>query len=161
MAQGMTSTHTGGPSEEQVRLKLQGLQHEVERTATVARWLGWLAILLVILLIAVGVSIYLYYVMRYATVTSVGAAAVDGQPGAAEIEYAPSSSGKIEFVRESDGLVQTLSEYATDPSGGDSSRKFTWSGKKGEKSSLSVTYRRGLFLVTKDLTLSGARSKER
>lgn len=160
MAQGMTSTHTGGPSEEQVRLKLQGLQHEVERTAIVARWLGRLAILLVILLIAVGVSIYLYHVMQYATVTRVGAAAADGRPGVAEIEYTPSSSGRIEFVRESEGLVQTLIEYARDPSGSDPTRKFTWSGKNGEKSSLRVTYRSGLFLVTTELPVAGVRSKE-
>jgi hypothetical protein len=156
----MTSTYPGGASEEQVRLKLQGLQHEVERSATVVRWLGWLAALLIALLIACIISIYLYHVMQYASVTSIGAAAIEGRPGAAEIEYAPDSSGKIDFVRESDGLVQTLSEHVGDPPPGDSKRKFTWSGKKGEKSSLRVTYRSGLSLVTQDLPLARARSKE-
>ncbi len=71
MTQGMASANPGNVTEEQVRLRLQGLQHEVERSATLARWLGWLAMLLVALLIALIISIYLYYVMQYASVTSV------------------------------------------------------------------------------------------
>jgi hypothetical protein len=160
MTQGMTSANPGNVTEELVRLRLQGLQHEVERSATLARWLGWLAILLIGLLIALIISIYLYYVMQYASVTSVEATAIEGRPGAAEIVYAPESSGKIEFVRESDGFVQILTEYATDPSTGKSKGKFTWSGKENEKSSLRVTYRSGLFLVTKDLPLTRPGSKE-
>ena len=73
MTQGAASTTPGNLSEDQVRLRLQGLQHEVERSATLARWLGWLAILLVALLIVLIVSIYLYYVMQYASVSSVEA----------------------------------------------------------------------------------------
>lgn len=160
MTQGMASTNVGNVPDDQVRLKLQGLQHEVERSATLARWLGWLAALLIALLIALIVSIYLYYVMQYASVTSVEAAAIEGRPGAAEIEYVPESSGRIEFVRESKGLVQILTEHASDPSSGKSKGKFTWSGKEDEKSSLRVTYRSGLFLVTKDLRLTRAGSKK-
>ena len=90
MTQGMASANPGNVTEEQVRLRLQGLQHEVERGPTVARWLGWLAMLLIALLIALIISIYLYYVMQYASVTSVEATAIEGRPGAAEIVYAPS-----------------------------------------------------------------------
>lgn len=160
MTQATTPNYSGGPPDEQVRLRLQGLQHEVERSANIVRWLGRLAVGLVALLIACIVGIYLYFVMQYASVTSITAAGVEGRPGAAEIEYAPNSSGKIDFVRESDGLVQTLCEHVSDPPPGDSKRKFTWSGKKGEKSSLRVTYRSGLSLVTQDLPLARARSKE-
>ncbi len=160
MTQGAASTTPGNLSEDQVRLRLQGLQHEVEWSATLARWLGWLALLLVALLVLLVVSIYLYYVMQYASVSSVEASAVAGRPGVAEIVYSPQSAGKIEFVRESEGLVQTLTEYAQDPAAGKPEGKFTWSGKEKEKSTLHVTYRAGLFLVTKDLTLSRALSKE-
>jgi hypothetical protein len=160
MTHGMASASPGNVTEEHVRLRLTGLQHEVERSATLARWLGWLALLLIALLIALIISIYLYHVMQYASVTSIEATALEGRPGAAEILYAPASSGKIEFVRDSAGLVQILTEYASDPSTGKSKGKFTWSGKEGEKSSLSVTYRSGLFLVTKDLPVTRTGSKE-
>ena len=160
MTQGMASTNLGNIPDEQVQLRLRGLQHEVERSATFARRLGWLAIGLIALLIVLMISIYLYSVMQYASVNSVSAAAIEGRPGVAEIEYVPGSSGKIDFVRESDGLVQILSEHAVAPSAGDSKRKFTWSGKKGETSSLHVTYRSGLFLVTKELPLARISSKE-
>ncbi len=95
------------------------------------------------------ISIHLYNVMQYASVKSVEAAAIEGRPGTAEIVYVPESSGKIEFVRESDGFVQILTEYASDPSSGQSEGKFTWSGKEDEKSSLRVTYRSGIFLSRK------------
>ena len=159
MTQGMASTFPAGSPDEQARLRLKGLQHEVEQSANIARWLGRLAILLIALLIALVIGIYLYYVMQYASVRSITAAGLKGRPGAAEIEYVPDSSGKIDFVRESDGLVQTLSEHAGDPSSGDPKRKFTWSGKEGEKSSLHVTYRSGLFLVTRELPIDRAGPK--
>jgi hypothetical protein len=160
MSHGMAAPRQGDFGEDQVRLQLKGLQHEVERTATVARWLGRLAILLVALLIAMAILIYLYNVMQYASVASVGAAAVNGRPGVADIEYQPASSGKIEFVRESDGVVEVLTEYAGDSTADKPKGKFGWSGREGEKSSLRVTYRSGLFLVTKDLPLAQAGSKE-
>ena len=160
MSHGMASATPGNVSEQQFRLQLQGLQHEVEQTATLARWLGWLAVLLVVLLIALMIAIHLYNVMQYASVKSVDAAAIPGRPGVAEIVYVPDSSGKIEFVRESDGLVEILTEYANDPSAGKPNGKFTWSGKENEKSSLHATYRSGLFLTTKDLALTRAGSKK-
>jgi hypothetical protein len=160
MSQGTAAAKPGNVSEQQVRLQLQGLQHDVEFTDKLARWLGWLAILLVALLIALMISIYLYSVMQYASVKNVEAAAIAGRPGVAEIVYEPDSSGRIEFVRESDGLVEILTEHASDPSSGEPKKKFTWSGKENEKSSLHVTYRNGLFLVTKDLPLARTGSKE-
>jgi hypothetical protein len=159
MSQGTTSPKPGVVSDDQVRLRLKGLQHEVERTATLARWMSWLAILLVALLIALAISIYLYHVMQYASVTTVDAFAVPGRPGTARIDFEPASSGKIEFVKESDGVVETLTEYATVPSDGDSTKNFTWSGNDDKKLTLQVTYRSGLFLVTKDLPLTKASSK--
>ena len=160
MTQGMASASTGNVPDEQVRLRLHGLQHEVERSAILARWLSRIAILLVALLIVLIISIYLYHVMQYASVTSVRAAVIDGRPGTAEITYVPASSGKIEFVRESAGLVQILTEHAGAPSSGKSKGRFTWSGKEDEKSSFRVTYRSGLFLVTNDLPVTRAGSKE-
>ncbi len=160
MSQGMPSAKPGSVPEQQVRLQLHGLQHEVERSATLARWLGWLAVLLVILLIVLMISIHLYHVLQYASVKSVEAVAVAGRPGVAEIVYEPASSGKIEFVRESNGLVEILTEYASDPSSGKANGKFTWSGKEKEKSSLHVSYRSGLFLTTKELPLAPPGSKE-
>ena len=71
MSQGMASAKPGNASEQQVRLQLQGLQHEVERSATIVRWLGWLALLLVILLIFLMIAIHLYSVMQYASVKNV------------------------------------------------------------------------------------------
>jgi hypothetical protein len=120
-----------------------------------ARRLGLLAIILFVLLLLLLISLHLYHVMQYATVSSIEASAVDGREGSAEITYSPESAGKIEFVRESSGLVQTLTEYANTPGSSDKSKgNFTWSGKSGEKSSLHVTYRSGLFLVTKELPLT-------
>jgi hypothetical protein len=160
MSQGMASAKPGNVSEQQVRLQLQGLQHEVERSATLVRWLGWLAVLLVVLLIFLMIAIHLYSVLQYASVKSVEAAPVAGRPGVAEITYEPDSAGKIEFVRESNGIVETLTEHASDPSTGKTNGKFNWSGKEKEKSTLRVTYRSGLFLVTKDLPLTQAASKK-
>jgi hypothetical protein len=159
MSHGMAAPRPGNVGDDQVRLQLRGLQHEVERTATLVRWLRWLAILLVVLLIALAILIYLYHVMQYASVASVGAASVNGRPGVADIEYQPDSSGKIDFVRESDGVVEVLTEHAGDPSAENAKRKFSW-GKEGQKSSLSVTYRSGLFFVTKDLPLGQAGAKK-
>jgi hypothetical protein len=160
MSQGMAAAKPGNVSEQQVRLQLQGLQHEVERSATLARWLGWLAVLLVVLLIALMIAIHLYSVLQYASVKNVEANAVVGRPDVAEITYEPDSAGKIEFVRESNGVVETLTEHASDPSIGKTNGKFKWSGKEKEKSTLRVTYRSGLFLVTKDLPLTGAGFKK-
>ena len=78
----------------------------------------------------------------------------------AEITYEPDSAGKIEFVRESNGIVETLTEHASDPSSGKTNGKFNWSGKEKEKSTLHVTYRSGIFLVTKDLPLARANAKK-
>lgn len=158
MSQGAASVSNGGSSEDQVRLRLQGLQHEVEKSAAQVRRLGFLAILLIVLLLVLLISIHLYHVMQYARVANVEASAVDGRPEVAEITYTPESAGKIEFVRESDGLVQTLTEYANAPgSADDPTGTFTWSGKKDDKSTLRVTYRGGLFLVTKELPVKGRR----
>jgi hypothetical protein len=152
MSHGAASATMGGASEEQVRLRLQGLQHEVEKSATLVRRLGFLAILLILLLLILLIALYLYQVLQYAEVSSVEAVAVSDRPGVAEILYKPKSAGKIEFVRESDGLVQTLTEYANDPNSADKSDgKFTWSGKDNEKSQLQVTYRKGLFFHTENL----------
>jgi hypothetical protein len=142
----------GGASEEQVRLRLQGLQHEVERSATLVRRLAFLAILLILLLLLLLIALHLYHVMQYAEVSSVEAVSVEGQPGTALILYTPKSAGKIELVRESDGLLQTITEYANDPNSADKSDgKFAWEGRADEKSQLRVTYREGLFFATKEL----------
>jgi hypothetical protein len=156
MSQGTAGATMGGASEEQVRLRLQGLQHEVEKSATLVRRLGFLAILLILLLLILLIALHIYQVMQYAEVSSVEAVSAGDRPGTAEILYTPKSAGKIEFVRESDGLVQTLTEYANDPNSTDKSEgKFTWSGKEDEKSQLQVTYRSGLFYVTKTLPVKG------
>lgn len=144
----------GGGSEEELRLKLRGLQHEVEKSASLVRKLAIMAAILVLALIALIIALYLYRIMQYARVESVEAAALPGRPGAAVIRYKPNSAGKIEFVRESEGLVQTLTEYADDPTPGAPAGKFQWAGKPGERSTIRVTYREGLILVTKDLSLS-------
>lgn len=118
-------------------------------------------LILVILLIVLLVSLHLYHVMQYARVVAVEAFKVEGKTGAAEIAYEPACAGKIEFVRDSEGLSQTLTEYANDPGSSEQSKhKFTWSGRKGDKETLRATYREGLFLVTKDLPLQSP-SKER
>ena len=162
MTPGAANVTAGGNAEEQVRLHLQGLQHEVERSATLVRRLGFLALLLIILLVVLLIALHLYHVMQYARVADVEAVAVDGRPEVAEINYTPESAGKIEFVRESEGLVQTLTEYANAPGSDDKSKgTFTWSGKKNEKSTLRVTYRGGLFLVNKDLPVKRRGPKRR
>jgi hypothetical protein len=126
----------------------------VEKSAGLVRRLMIMAVVLVLALILLLVALYLYSVLQYAQVESVNASALEGQPGAAEIRYKPTSAGKIEFVRESDGLVQTLTEFAADPAAGTPEAKFWWSGKPGERSTIRVTYRSGLMLVTKDLSVS-------
>ena len=142
-------------SEKELQLKLQGLQHEVEKGKARVKRLAILATLLVALLILLLIAIHLYNVMQYAAVSSVEAVAVAELPGAAELRYKPESAGKIEFVRESKGLVQTLTEYANAPgTPGESKGKFVWSGRADEESTLRVTYRSGLFLTTRDLPIS-------
>jgi hypothetical protein len=144
-------------SEEELRLRLQGLQHEVEKSAGRVRRLAFMAILLVIALILLLISLHLYNVLQYASVDRVQAGVVEGMPGTAQIRYTAKTAGKIEFVRESEGLVQTLTEYADPPTGGDAAEaKFQWSGKQGERSTIRVTYRDGLFLTTKDLSPKAA-----
>jgi hypothetical protein len=152
MTQSMAGT-AGGGSEQELKLRLQGLQHEVEKSAGLVRRLAIMAIFLVLALILLLIAIYLYNVMQYAQVESVEATKLANKPGAAEIHYKPSTAGKIEFVRESEGLVQTLTEYAGDPAAGAKEGKFEWSGKPGERSLIRVTYRSGFFLVTTNLTL--------
>jgi hypothetical protein len=160
MTQSTAGMPHGKTTEEQARLHLQGLQHEVERSTELVRRLKWLAILLVALLVVLLISLHLYHVMQYAKVSMVEAAAVDGRPESAEIRYTPESSGKIEFVRESEGLSQTLTEYAKVGGSSPSSAKiFTWSGKPGDNSAFRVTYRSGLFLVTDELPLSKSGGK--
>ena len=157
MSQGFVNSPTSDPSVEQVQLRIRGLQHEVEKSATLVRRLAVLAGLLVLLLIALVIALHLYHVMQYAEVSSVEANSVPGGTGTAEIVYTPKSAGKIEFVRESEGLLQTVTEYANDPNSSDKSNgHFTWSGADQEKSSFRATYRQGLFLVTKDLSVRGA-----
>jgi hypothetical protein len=154
-----------GPSmnpglEAELQLRLQGLQHDVAKSATMVRRLAVLAISLVLLLLLLLVALHLYHVMQYAEVSNVEAVTAEDRSGGAEILYTPKSAGKIEFVRESDGLVQTLTEYANDPGSPDKSDgKFNWSGKENEKTRFQVTYREGLFLVTKDLTVTPRKSK--
>jgi hypothetical protein len=141
-------------NEEELRLRLTGLQHEVEKSANLVRKLALIAIILVILLILLLITLHLYHVMQYARVVDVEAFQVEGKSGVAEISYEPACAGKIEFVRDSEGLSQTLTEYANAPGSSEKSKgKFTWSGRKGDKGTLHATYREGLFLVTKDLPL--------
>lgn len=151
----MTSASGMGPAE-QLRFKLTGLEHEVARSKVLVRRLAWLAIVLLVLLVLLMIALHLYRVMQYALLSEVDALPVAAQPGAVAITYTPSSSGKVEFVRKSDEIEETLTDYAVDPGSSDASKqRFNWSGARNDRYDLQVTYREGLSLVTKPLLKSG------
>ena len=155
------------PSEAELRHRLQGLQHAVDKGRGRVRRLAIIAIGLAVLLVVLVAALYVYRVTRYAEVREVEAVAAATGPGA-EIRYEARSAGKVEFVRESEGLVETLTQYAqpdaapaaepapgakSAPPGGMTGR-FQWSGRPGDKGTLKVTYRSGLALVTRDLPVA-------
>jgi hypothetical protein len=150
------SSVSGSGSEAQLLFKLKGLEHDVAESAARVRRRGWLAVMLFVLLLVLLVTLYLYNVMQYALIRSVSAVPSDTQPGAATITYAPSSAGKVEFVRKTQELVETLTDFASDPITPEASQKhFDWSGAQNDEYDLQVTHRDGLSLVTKPLLSSG------
>jgi hypothetical protein len=145
----------GAGSDEQLKFRLSGLEHEVAKSAARVRRLGWLALALLLLLVALLIALYLYHVLQYARVNTVEAVPSPDNPGAAAISYTPNSSGKVEFVRKTQDLEETLTDYAIDPISSESKKLFSWSGAGDDRYDLEVTYREGLSLVTKPLLVSG------
>ena len=146
-----------GTTEEQLRLRLQGLQHHVVRSAKLARLLIALAIALLLLLLALLIGIHLYNVLQYATLSNIEAVEVEGQPETVLIDYSPTSTGKVDFVRESTDLVQTLTEHVNSEKSGTTEEKFTWGGDPNQAAKFHATYREGLSLITKDLPVGPPR----
>ena len=141
--------------EDELKLRLQGLQHQVQKSGRRARRLAFLAILLTVLLVLIIVSLHLYHVMQYATVNTVDAVEKERAVGGAEIRYSPKSEGKTDFIRDASGLLESVTEYVKAPRPGQKpTKKFGWGGKANEKYTLHATYREGLFLTTKELLVS-------
>jgi hypothetical protein len=154
----MTRGQPGGnplgiAGEEQLRLELQGLQHQVAVGRAWVRWLIILAILLILLLVILLVSLYLHRVLQFAPISDLQIAPAPTGPGTAHITYLPLAEGKVEFVRTAPNQTETVTEYAILGNTPEESKKeFTWSGKEAESYTIMVRYRKGLSLVEEKWT---------
>lgn len=145
-----TTGEAAAPTEEQLRLRLQGLQHQVARGRTWMRRLAVLAILLLLLLLLLLLGLYLYHVLQYASLEEIEITGAPSRPETANIRYVPSSSGKVEFIRRSFDQTETVTEHAyLGNAPAERQRTFYWTGETAEGYSLTARYRRGLFLVEK------------
>ena len=144
-------------SEEQLRLKLQGLQHSVVRSRRLVKLLIGLAIGLILLLLTLLIGLHLYNVLQYATLSNIEANEVEGRSDTITIYYTPTSAGKIDFVRDSTDLVQTVTEHANPAETSTTERKFAWQGDPDQAVQFRATYREGLSLTTKDLNIGPPR----
>jgi hypothetical protein len=145
-----TSASTAAASEQQLRLQLQGLQHQVAQGQARVRRLLILALVLMVLLAALLVWLYLHHVFQFASLAELEITASSIHPGEAEIRFVPLSEGKVEFVRQAANQVETVTEYAFPGSTAEESKKeFTWSGKEIDNYTLTVRYREGLSITEK------------
>jgi hypothetical protein len=149
----MSSWENGGKTdaaagEEQLRLQLQGLQHQVAQGRARVRKLIFLAGALVVVLVVVLLWLYLYHVLQYARLAELDITASTTRAGEANIHFVPLSEGRVEFVREAPNQVETLTEYAFPGTTSEESKQdFTWEGKEIEGYTITVRYRKGLSVV--------------
>jgi hypothetical protein len=136
----------GAPGEEQLRLHLQGLQHQVERSSAWVRRLIVLAGVLIVMLAALLIFLRAHYVMQYAPVDGIHFTANADTRNAAEISYVPQATGKVEFLRQAAHQTETLIEHVESPG---TKKTFIWTGAEGEAYTLTARYRQGWSVVEK------------
>ncbi|MFN0052615.1 MAG: hypothetical protein ACKV0T_10510 [Planctomycetales bacterium] len=125
-------------------LQLAGMQHAVRRSQTALLATRTAAVLLAVLLIAVLTGWHFYRLLQYAEVSQVEVALVDQTTGDAQIKFRRINPGKVEFVREGGGRIETLIEHGDQSSErtGDE-YSFSWSGPGAGDLSIRVRSRKG------------------
>jgi hypothetical protein len=131
------------PGEEQLRLRLQGLQHQVQRSSAWVRRLIMLAGALIVMLGALLISLRVHYVMQYAPLEEINFAP---NRDAAEISYLPQAKGKVEFLRQAAHQTETLIVHVENAG---AKKTFVWAGVEGEAYTLTARYRQGWSVVEK------------
>jgi len=144
--------------EEQLVLRLQGLQHDVGRSRRTMQMLGIAAAGLTAFLLLLLISTYVNAVRQYATISRVDVAPSDASPGAAEISYTYVTSGKVEFIRETAGRTETLVEHihpdaASLADKSEADRRFLWGGGKSGEGVIRAKYRDGWSIATREWTV--------
>lgn len=138
------------PGEEHLRLELSGLRDEVARSR---RWVAWWLIaagVLVVALIGTLIELRRRAVLEFATVADVAVKSVPGNDDAAQIEFRPTSVGKIEFTRVASGGSETVVEHIDERSAREATpRSFTWSGATRDYK-IRVRVRAGFSIVTQE-----------
>jgi hypothetical protein len=140
-------TTASGPGEEQLRLRLQGLQHKVQRSSAWVRRLIVLAGTLIVILVSLLITLRIHYVMQYAPLEEIHFAPDGANRGAAEISYVPQATGKVEFLRQAAHQTETLIEHVESAG---AKKTFVWAGVEGEAYSLTARYRQGWSVVEKN-----------
>ena len=83
---------------------------------------------LVVALIGTLIELRRRAVLEFATVADVAVKSVPGNDDAAQIEFRPTSVGKIEFTRVASGGSETVVEHIDERSARETTpRSFTWS----------------------------------
>jgi hypothetical protein len=145
----MAVTDVGAPgpqSVEALELRLKGLQDEAARSRRRTRLLALLAAVLGLLLLLLVVSLHLYNISQYAELKSVSAELATNEPGTALISYAPSTTGKIEFIRTDASQSTTLIDYVVDRDLQAQGGKKLSFGDREPNFELEARFRDGLFL---------------
>lgn len=132
-----------GPQAE-LMLTLKGLEHEVTRSKKFTALMAGVAGALLLLLLVVLTFWHFSHVMQYAVLGRVDV--VPSDTGTANITYDTNSEGKVEFVRQSAGRTETLTEYV-DGTKSDTECKFEWAGKSGDSYTIRVRSRVGWHVV--------------
>jgi len=135
--------------DDELTLKLAGLQHQVEQDRARVRWLGVLAGVLAAALVVLLIGAHLRGVLQYARLGELAIIPSAKDAATVDIAYVPLCAGKVEFVRSSADKHETLLDHV-DPAamGDESEERFTWSGSGSKKYTISVRYRRGLGLTS-------------
>jgi hypothetical protein len=131
------------PFEEQLRLRLQGLQHKVERSSTWVRRLIVLAGTLIVMLATLLTALRVHYVMQYAPLEEINFAP---NRNAVEISYVSQATGKVEFLRQAAHQTETLIEHVENAG---AKKTFVWAGVEGEAYTLTARYRQGWRVAEK------------
>jgi len=144
--------------EEQLALRLRGLQHDVGRSRRTMRMLGVAAAGLTVFFVLLLISTYVNAVRQYATISRVDVAPSDSSPGAAEISYTYRTSGKVEFIRQTAGRTETLVEHVQPDAASladktEADRKFVWGGGKSGDGVIRAKYRDGWSIATREWTV--------
>lgn len=136
--------------QEQLLLTLKGLEHKVQSSRKLSLLMGLLAAALTVVLLVVLIFMHFYHVLQFATIDRLQVLPASS-PGTAEIKFVKLSDGKVEFVRESAGRKETLTEFfRSDEGSTDPEHKFVWGGNHADDYTIWVRYRSGWGLVQRE-----------